>query len=189
MLVRRLLAATVMVPLLLVAGCSDEEPEPIMPTTSSPTTAPSSTPTVDPLAIPAEAKKATKAGAEALVRHFFAMNDYFLETGDADPVRKLYRPTCIYCEAPVQIFEFGQKKGHTYSGSEVILSLKAFLLGKDIADQSAVAFVSSRQTAIVERDGGGKVVSRIRPVRERKKEYYLIFENGMWVITNVEDAD
>ncbi|EON22678.1 hypothetical protein CF8_3268 [Nocardioides sp. CF8] len=188
MLVRRLLAATVVVPLLLVAGCSDEEPEPVMPTTSSPTTSPSSTPTVDPLAIPAEAKEPTKAGAEALVRHYFDMFNHLWATGDSAPVRKLYGERCDLCEIPIGVIELAQSNGHTYAGSQSVSDLTVELIGQTGGVETAVAFVSVSQTKIVERDARGKVVNRYPADARHPFEYNLAFQGGQWEILSGEDA-
>lgn len=189
MLVRRLLAATVVVPLLLVAGCSDEEPEPVMPTTSSPTTSPSSTPTVDPLAIPAEAKKPTKAGAEALIRHFWDMVNHLVETGDAGPVRKLYGRDCDFCEGGVAFYESVLQQGHTIEGGkESVVRIRADLLSSLKGVKDVYAEVTVESTAQVERDPKGKVVNKFAG-GSSVKEFYLSYENGQWGITNVEDAE
>lgn len=186
--VRRLLAVTCVVPLLLVAACQADEPEPKMPTPSpsaSSTSPPTTTPTVDPLAIPAGAKEPTKAGAEVLVRHYYDVFNGFLSTGEPAPLRKTYVRTCTYCEASVQVFGYGQSKGHVYKGSEVVLTARSDLLGDVGGLESAVVFVTSDQSAIEEYDGD-QVVSRIDPVPANKHDFYLAFQDGQWKITNVE---
>ncbi|WP_107705215.1 DUF6318 family protein [Nocardioides allogilvus] len=187
MLVRRLLAATVVVPLLLVAGCSDEEPEPVMPTTSSPTTSPSSTPTVDPLAIPAEAKEPTKAGAEALIRHFWDMVAHLRETGDPRPARLAYSDSCTYCDGGVQYFLATLKQGHTFTGkSDSVASVKADIVG----DSGTIAYaeVVTRSYPHDELDDSGNLVNRF-PGAKVTMGYFLAFENQAWTITNVGEPE
>ncbi|UUZ57735.1 DUF6318 family protein [Nocardioides sp. B-3] len=130
MVVRRLLATTVTVPLLLVAACNGDEPTPQTPTPTASSSTSTPTPTVDPLAIPVEATKPTKAGAEALIRHFWDMVNHPVETGDAAPVRKLYGRGCDFCAAGVDFYESILKQGHTIKGGrESVVSISAEMLG------------------------------------------------------------
>ncbi len=171
---------------VLAAGCQSQEPQPKMPDpTAEPTTAePPPTPSEDQLAIPAAVRKPNKAGAEAAIRHYFEMFNYFIKSGDAAPVRKLYGERCSLCEVPIGVMELAQSKGHTYSGLNRIESLRVSMLGKDIA----VGFVDASQTKIIERDGSGEVVNRFPAAPEAKFEYYTVFQRGMWEITNAESV-
>lgn len=184
MFVRRKLAAICAVPLLLVAACDEAEPTPKMPSPTASSSTPTETPTVDPLAIPEVAKEPTKEGAEALVRHYFDMFNYFLESGDAVPIRKLYIPSCTYCEAAVQVYGFAQSKGHTFTGAKSILKVRTFPL----SERSVLALVTSKQTAIIETDKQGRQLSRVPPVERDRYEYFVRLEDGQWKINTVDDA-
>ncbi len=187
---RRGIAVLVAAQVLVLSGCSEEEPVPIMPEPSTPsastsTEAPTETPSVDPLAIPAAAREKTKAGAEALVRHYFEMNNHFVATGDAKPVRRLYRDGCSLCEVPVATIEFSQSKGHTWTGAETIRRLQVESLGTTGGLLDMVAFVTLRQSQFVERNREGKLLLRF-PARRGEREYFLTYQSGRWGITNAE---
>lgn len=191
MSVRRALAAVLVPAVLLLPACSEDEPVPIMPepdaTSSAPT--PTETPTVDPLAIPAEAKVENKKGAGVMVRHYFEMVNHLWATGDSKPIRRLYGDRCSFCETPTQIVEFAQSKGHTFVGSEEILSMEVVLLERANGILRAVAFVDATQTDLVERNANGKLLVTYPAVKRGSREYYLAFQKGKWEITNVEEAE
>jgi Family of unknown function (DUF6318) len=186
--VRRMLAATCVVPLLLVAGCNADEPEPKMPaaspTTHSPTTA---TPTVDPLAIPAGAKEPTKAGAEVLIRHFWDMVAHLRETGDAGPARLTYSKSCSYCDGGVQYFESTLKQGHTFTGkADAVISVEAEIVGE--SGTTAYAEVVTKSFKHDQLDSSGEIVNRF-PGAKLTMGYFLAFESGAWTITNVGEPE
>lgn len=188
MVVRRLLATAVTVPLLLVAECNGDEPTPQMPTTpatSSSTSTP--TPTVDPLAVPVEATKPTKAGAEALIRHFWDMVNHLIETGNAQPARRLFGPGCDYCTAGLDFYESALQQGASFEGgNEHPTRIRLSLLASESGIPAAYAVVTTTASAQVQRDPEGKVAVRI-PGGSTKKDYFLEFQDGSWLIANVED--
>ena len=191
MTIRRGIAAVVASQLLWLSSCSEDDPEPVIPepsvsTSSTATTTATPTPTVDPLAIPAAARKPTKAGAEALVRHYYDMFNHLWATGDSLPVRKLYGERCSLCEAPIGAIELAQSKGHSYEGSAEVISIQVELLGKVVGILGGVVFVDIRQTEVVERDANSEVVNRFPAVDRESFEYFVAFQDGKWEITNAE---
>lgn len=189
MFVRRIVAATCVVPLLLVAACNSEEPEPKMPSPTASPTSPetSSTPTVDPLAIPAEAKEPTKAGAEALIRHFWKMVARLRQTGDTRPARLTFSPSCSYCDGGVEYFEATLKQGHTFTGkSDSVTAVRAEVIGDSA--KTVYAEVVTRSYPHDELDESGERVNRF-PGTEITMGYFLAFEDGAWTITNVGEPE
>ena len=76
----RLLAGLVAAGLLLT-GCGGDSPEP-KPLPKDSKSSPSASPSATPPVLPAAAKRKTKAGAAALVRHFLKSMGYAGVTGD-----------------------------------------------------------------------------------------------------------
>lgn len=191
MSVRRTLAASCAVPLLLVAGCNADEPEPQIPTptptASSSSSAPTPTPTVDPLAIPAEARKPTKAGAEVLIRHFWDMVAHLRTSGDAQPARLAFSKSCGYCAGGIEYFVSTLKLGHTFTGkSDAVVSVSSDIVGE--SRNTAYAEVVTRSFPHDEVDVSGQVVNRF-PGTKITMGYFLAFEKGAWTITNVEEPE
>ena len=71
---------------LMLSGCGGDSPEP-KPLPKESKSSPSSSPTATPPVMPAAAKKKTKAGAEALVRHFLSTMRYAGASGDTNAIR------------------------------------------------------------------------------------------------------
>lgn len=189
MVVRRILAAAVAVPLLLASACNGDEPTPQMPTptASSTTSSPSPTPTADPLAIPAEAKEPTKAGAEALIRYFWDMVAHLRETGDAQPARLAYSDSCTYCDGGVRYFLATLEQGHTFTGkSDSVASVRADIVGD--SRSTAYAEVVTKSYPHDELDDAGQLVNRF-PGAKVTMGYFLAFESGAWTITNVGEPE
>jgi hypothetical protein len=94
--VRRLLAALLLVPALV--SCSDEEPSSDPTGSPSPTVSVTETPTgpLEPV-MPEAAKKPTKAGAVAFVKHYWATVHYAQFTGETQQLTALASESCELC--------------------------------------------------------------------------------------------
>jgi hypothetical protein len=107
---------------LLSAGCSDGDAG-TQPTPSTSggqsvaeTTTPSPTDTVQPPVMPAAAKKADIAGAEAFLKYYWSTVDYAFVTGDVDELKKLGRPECDACSTTVANIEGVYSSGKAITG-------------------------------------------------------------------------
>ncbi len=83
---------------LLLSGCGGDSPEP-KPLPKDSKSSPSASPSATPPVMPAAAKKKTKAGAEALVRHFLSTNLRTAQAGTPMHSHATYTQTCTRCDA------------------------------------------------------------------------------------------
>ncbi|GAA1114932.1 hypothetical protein GCM10009668_41970 [Nocardioides dubius] len=65
---------------------------------------------------PSAMRSADEAGAEAFVRHYFALVNYAQATGDLEPLRAVSGAECSGCQAGVQWLEKVARKGWTIKG-------------------------------------------------------------------------
>ncbi|HEX8779856.1 MAG TPA: DUF6318 family protein, partial [Nocardioides sp.] len=86
-------------PLALLAGCGEDEPQPKFdePTSESPSASPSPSGPVEPTP-PAAMKGDDVEAAEAFATYYFQLLDYGRLTGDTRPVKSLTLPTCVACQ-------------------------------------------------------------------------------------------
>lgn len=134
---RRLFPATLAAALVLLVGCSDDEPRP-PPTPTAPTSTagsptPSPTPTgpVEPT-MPPEAAGEDAAAAEAFVEYFWEMSNYAQATGDVQGLRRLGAPGCAACKGGADGIERVYSKGGSMNGGELRVtqvSAKPFVSG------------------------------------------------------------
>ncbi|MCW2791816.1 MAG: hypothetical protein JWO76_914 [Nocardioides sp.] len=121
------LALGVVVPLLVLGGCSDDDPEPrIAPTTStspSNTGSPSPTPTgpVEPT-MPAAARQHTAAGAKAFVKFYWEMVNYAQVSGVLQPLVRLGDENCGACSGGVDFLRKIFNAGGVVRGGAVTVS-------------------------------------------------------------------
>ena len=99
---RRLVAAVVCVPLLVVGGCADD-PEPTMaPPDETPTSAsssPSASPTLEPW------EKKTNAGAVAFVREWVMTLNKAGSSGETERLRSLSETDCASCSNLIEYID------------------------------------------------------------------------------------
>jgi hypothetical protein len=111
-------AGAALIALLLTSACggdSSASPTP-SPSRSPSPTATSTTPT--PPALPAAAKKNTKAGAIAFVRHYVEVLNYAQESGDVEAIRELSSTACETCKSVAGVISDLYERGGTVKGGE-----------------------------------------------------------------------
>jgi hypothetical protein len=91
--------AGVVVATLLVAGCSGDEPDAQPRKPSAPSTSPVATtsPSPTPPALPAAARRNSKAGAVAFAHHYIDLINYAAATGATDTLRASSESRCRGC--------------------------------------------------------------------------------------------
>ena len=190
MFVRRLLAVASAAALLTLTACGgDDEPTPIV--TGSPTPSPSAataSESTDPLAIPAAAKEPTKAGAEALIRHFWDMVNHLRETGDAAPIRSTYAPECSACEAGTTFYEKTLEQGGKFDGGvETVTRVRARLTEPTSKIITAYAVATTSSTDQLQLDAQGDVEKEF-PGGKTDYAYGLTHGRGHWKIVSLEES-
>ena len=81
------LAAGLVAAGLLLSGCGGDSPEP-KPLPKDSKSSPSASPSATPPEMPAAAKKKTKAGAIAFVRHYVELINYAGRSGEPRPLAR-----------------------------------------------------------------------------------------------------
>ncbi|NGZ99563.1 hypothetical protein G5V59_01935 [Nocardioides sp. W3-2-3] len=91
---------------VLLAGCSDDEPDgqpspsPSVSTTAPVSPTPSAAPAKEPV-LPAAARQPTEAGARAFIAYYWDLINYAQVTGDVKALEKVSGPNCERCLAGI----------------------------------------------------------------------------------------
>ncbi len=119
--VRRWVAALLVVPVLV--SCSEDEPkaEPGPTDSSSVSETKTATGPVEPV-MPEAAKKPTKAGAVAFVKHYWAMIDYAQATGETTGLTRLSNRSCDFCAGGTKGIQVVYAKGGRIRGEPLIVN-------------------------------------------------------------------
>jgi hypothetical protein len=115
-------AAVAVLVLLLLSGCSDDDPSPRDPSSTwSPTgkmeteTPTSTAPEPVETELPAAAREASEAGARAFIEYYWELINYAQATGDVKALKAVSASTCKGCGAGIR----GIKK-HYGSGGTIV---------------------------------------------------------------------
>lgn len=188
MVVRRWVAALLMVPMLV--SCSDDEPtaHPGPTHSSSASETKTATGPVEPV-MPEAAKKPTKAGAVAFVKHYWDVVHFAEVTGTVSPLRSLSGPGCTRCLGGIgglsQIFA---------NGGRIVSQPRTITIGEVRLAKSGVlrvAFVTAtiRGGASTIFYGPGDSRNREQPGGKRKYQFALAGDkDGGWRLDQWIDA-
>jgi hypothetical protein len=95
------MSAAVAVGALVLVGCqANPAPPPLESTSTSPTASP--TPTAAAPTLPVEAQGTSKAAAKAFVRHYIALINHAVATGETTSLLEASDPECSSCEAVIE---------------------------------------------------------------------------------------
>lgn len=173
----------------MVSGCAKDEPSSGPPPTStsravesSSPSEPAATPTgpVEPTP-PAEANRATRAGAKAFVQYYWAVVNYATATGDVALLETLSEPSCSACRAGIrQITKVYDRGGRIVGGLYEVLELDPFHLHD--------AFWSVRSTTRTETQfvRGAGDLNQQYPGGESGLHFTLRFHHGSWKTSTLE---
>lgn len=170
---RTTIIATVALVAALAAGCG-QDPKPTFSPSEAPATPVSPTtdaaPAAGPPEMPAAAKKHTKAGAEAFVRHLVATVNYSNAHLDTSALRKLVNANCDGCMGGIDgIEKIKSRHGRIDGGVWSVEKLRSVVLtvGADFhpilvnmtvrSTPESVSFPGSK----ARRFGGGSTNSRV----------------------------
>ena len=186
-LVRRLIIASLALPLLL-GGCAEDEPEPKMPTTrssTSPTSSPSETTTapVEPTLPPEAEGKGIKA-AEAFVRHYLAVVDYSRLMLDPIHLRKLSAATCGGCTGLGDLLaEVAKNGGKITGGDQSLKVVQAEELGLP-GDNEAYRATATVQTTEQTINGSGvDGLDGVRKPETIRYGFVLLRDGSTWQVS------
>jgi hypothetical protein len=107
------------------------------------TVAPSSTPKRQPPTLTAAAKQRSRAGMQALARHWVATSNYMVRTGDSRPFLALSTSACDWCTGIAKVYADVYKAGGSYSGDVDAIITKFTLTDFSGAASGYVEFYTS----------------------------------------------
>jgi hypothetical protein len=181
---RRVIGAGVLVgAVFATAACGGDPSSSPSPSPSvSPSPSPSSTaPTPPPL--PDAARKDTKAGAVAFVRHYVELLNYAQFTGEVRPLEEVSAKTCETCNSVAQVIDDLYAKGGMVKGGERTL-------GRHLAQRGAEGGVilfrvrSTPQTIIVPGEQ-----ARELPGGDKSEEFHVASSGADWEVTRWSRID
>jgi len=157
---RAVIAALSVIPVLLVAGCSDDEPKPKFdPTPSVSPTSPSTSPAGGSArpSLPADAQGTDTAAAEAFVEFYWQTVNYAQATGDVDALRRLGDDSCKACQGGVEYLEeVFAADGQISGGDGVVKIRESTLLPDGDVSEAVVKFTLTSTPQHVEYPGTEK---------------------------------
>jgi len=109
------LAAGLVATGLLLSGCGGDSPEP-KPLPKESKSSPSASPSATPPEMPVAAKKKTRAGAIAFVRHYVAVLNYATFSGQTSAARALDGGKCSSCKRMLASIDSVYEKGGRVEG-------------------------------------------------------------------------
>jgi hypothetical protein len=172
---------------LLVAGCSggDEPPEEPLDPGSSPGAVYTGEPLPERVPeMPAEARKHTLAGAEAMMGHYFDAYEYAFLTSDARPLKPLVAGDCSFCTDVLADFDFNSKHGYKGEGGRISTSgTKAQWFKRDSSALVSTT-VHQDESRMLSRDGA---VALRSPAKETAMDLQLewVAESSAWRVVSV----
>ncbi|MDC5698716.1 hypothetical protein OO014_15780 [Intrasporangium calvum] len=165
-------------------------PSPSSATSSVPTSTPSSSPTTKssaapdfPEGVPAAARKHTKEGAVAFVRHYVSELNAAWRDPDPDRIGRLCLKTSKSCQAFIVAAEELDREGRRYSSDAVRID-RAGPFG-EAGKQFRVEFHGGQTGARVV-DANGKVVDE-ESVSTTHNMFFLEWTTSGWMIAAIKD--
>ncbi|HEY0888138.1 MAG TPA: DUF6318 family protein [Nocardioides sp.] len=137
--------------------------------------------------MPEAARAHTPEGAEAFVRHFWAVVDYGRETLDTEPIRALSRSDCKGCLGGIRALgEIRKHGGRIRGGQTTISELKA--TGLKAGDQVFydVTFLHTNAPEITDYPGTDRDVERDRVTKPTRMRLFSIEEG--WEVAQLGPA-
>ena len=176
------------VAVLLLGGCSGDEPAAgPRPASSPPGTTPVTTtsPTPAPPELPARAQKNTKAGAVAFAHHFIEILNYSAATGEVAALKDVSLRACESCTNITQAIADVYRKGGDLRRGELKVRGFSVLAGRRMG-QWTVGLEVVAETQIL------RMNSEARPRRLRGGNYSVTLDvkrNGLdWAVSRMERA-
>lgn len=174
--------ATTTVACLITACGGGANPEPAPPpkaSTSSPTASASPTPP----AMPAAARKKTKAGAIAFARHFMEVLNYSGGNGDTHPLRQTFNGLCNRCDGIADGIDRTYALGGSYTGGDwTPTRFKFYSIQNDVAVLDAYVTFAAQQW----KQRAGATPQQFEESRNNLKAFNLRWTSEGWVVSALD---
>jgi hypothetical protein len=181
--IMRALALT-LAALTALSGCggsSAEKPRALPAISGSPSA--SAAPTQAASDVPAEAKAATSAGAEAFARFFYAEIRHAFETKNPELVRALSAPGCAACDRYVNSLT-RLRDNNERMGEYGVRVLSA--IAPAVSGATARVDVSWASPEVVRYDAQGKVIHREGPFVRVDDQMSLLRRGDGWLVVELK---
>ncbi|MDP9395908.1 MAG: DUF6318 family protein [Actinomycetota bacterium] len=134
---------------------------------------------------PADARRATRDGAAAFVRYYFAAMDYAFASGDASMMERLSSSDCDTCRGLIQSARAASEDGRSTRGGSTTVR-RAQVLGAP-ASGTAEVRVTYDAAAFVELDPHGQPVQVQDAQHGRRAVVGLQRVGTRWKVTHIAD--
>lgn len=159
LIMRRFAAALFAVAVLGLPACGDDNKGTVLPTRSA-----TPSPTSSEPVLPEAAKQHTREGADAFARHFMAVLNYAVATGDVRQLKALSGPTCKSCANFVKTIDGVYPEGKLVGGQATIIEpTKTPPLMEGVIPATHIDFVRSTQQHVLD----GKILETVPEVRSK----------------------
>jgi hypothetical protein len=171
--------------MLSAAACSDAARAPAgsSPVASVPASNPTPTVTGSPAPVlPDAAKQPTRPGAEAFVRHFFAVYTYAFSAMDPQQLQEISDRSCKFCASAIESVQAGRAKGEKTVGGHIKVTVA--VAGPGIAADRLIV------NALLDQDSGQtvsaqhQVVVNVPSRRNFRLDAAVRWEDEHWVFLN-----
>lgn len=167
-------------PLLVLGGCSGNDPQPKIapPESAAPTSdSPSQSGPVAPT-LPAAAKRHDAAGAEAFVSYYLDVVNFSQSTGQLGPLRRLGDPNCGACSEGIKFLKQTFTSGGRIRGGAASLTSANSRLLNTGDFQVRGDLVSERQVV----DFAGKRDDKVFPGGTVQVQFIVSRRDSDWVV-------
>lgn len=163
-------------------GSSADGPRSLPPVSAPASSSPSSQ-LATAADLPAEARPATSAGAEAFARYFYAQTKAAFETKNPDLIRRISAPGCTACDNYVRSITKLRDNNERLDNFKVnVLTV----LAPAVRGSTARVDVAWSSPEVVRYDVTGKVLSREGPFTRVDDQVDLVRSGDGWLISQVK---
>jgi hypothetical protein len=167
------------VPLALVLpGCSSGSSG-TLPTSVKPSTAVTSAPsTMPPPTLPAEARQATRAGASAFFRYFWAVYNHAYASMDTTLLRSISDSTCKSCLQVADEVDMTKRNGERVTGGVVTVAVAVAADGKPAQGMLVNGLVEQTPSTVL--SSTGRVISTAPANNKRRVDAAVRWDGANW---------
>jgi hypothetical protein len=175
--------AVMAVVVLGLSACTgdDASPQPSATATDTAQPSPSVTPPVAPKAAP------TQKSAEAFVQYFWDIYNYSYTVRNAQELRSISRPACIFCEATSKAIDDLVSNNQKIKGSTVRLEVAVAPPTDPAVGLIVAAVISERPGQTLTADGS--TISRRVGFRNMQSEIALDWTGKEWLVRDIANDE
>jgi hypothetical protein len=132
--------------------------------------------------VPAVAKAATSAGAQAFATFFYAQTKRAFESKDPELIRAISAPGCKACDNYIRSITKLRDNNERVENFTVNVLLA---VAPAVTGNAARVDVSWSSPQVIRYDAAGKVLSREGPFKRVDDEFNLLRSRGTWLVAEI----